>query len=274
MPRDDSRHQDQHQDQQQDRQQERTPWHALTGDEALDRLDTARDGLPEDDVRRRLEAYGPNQLRREERRPWWKRLLAQFNNILIIILLIAGALTTALGQWVDAIAIFAVVLINAAIGFIQEGKAESALESIKGMLSPQATVTRDGRRRTIPAEEVVPGDIVSMASGDRVPADLRLLQARRLRTQEAALTGESEAVDKSTDPVPERAELAERASMAYAGTIVAQGTAEGVAVETGQRTEIGRISEMLHEVEEIQTPLLRQLDRFAKVLAVAIIAVA
>jgi magnesium-transporting ATPase (P-type) len=254
--------------------QDRTPWHALSGEDALGRLDSARDGLPEDDARRRLEEYGPNQLRREERRPWWKRLLAQFNNVLIVILLIAGALTTALGQWVDAIAIFAVVLINAAIGFIQEGKAESALESIKGMLSPQATVTRGGRRTTVPAEEVVPGDIVSVSSGDRVPADIRLLQARQLRTQEAALTGESEAVDKAADPVPENADLADRASMAFAGTIVAQGTADGVVVETGQRTEIGRISEMLQQVEEIQTPLLRQLDRFAKVLAIAIVAVA
>jgi magnesium-transporting ATPase (P-type) len=266
MPREETREPDQ--------QHERTPWHALSGDEALDRLETSRDGLPEDDVRRRLEEYGPNQLRREERRPWWKRLLAQFNNVLIIILLIAGALTTALGQWVDAIAIFAVVLINAAIGFIQEGKAESALESIKGMLSPQATVTRDGRRTTIPAEEVVPGDIVSVSSGDRVPADIRLLEARRLRTQEAALTGESEPVDKDTDPVADRTDLADRASMAFAGTMVAQGTGDGVVVETGQHTEIGRISELLQKVEQIETPLLRQLDRFAKVLAIAIIAVA
>lgn len=266
MPREETREPDE--------QHERTPWHALSGDEALDRLETSRDGLAEDDVRRRLEEYGPNQLRREERRPWWKRLLAQFNNVLIIILLIAGALTTTLGQWVDAIAIFAVVLINAAIGFIQEGKAESALESIKGMLSPQATVTRDGRRTTIPAEEVVPGDIVSVSSGDRVPADIRLLEARRLRTQEAALTGESEPVDKDTDPVADRTDLADRASMAFAGTMVAQGTGDGVVVETGQHTEIGRISELLQEVEQIETPLLRQLDRFAKVLAIAIIAVA
>ncbi|EKV30492.1 Ca ion P-type ATPase [Caenispirillum salinarum AK4] len=253
---------------------ERTAWHALSGDDALERLDSRREGLGDDEAKQRLEKHGRNILRQEEARPWWKRLLAQFQNVLIIILIIAGIVTTVLGQWIDAGAIFGVVIINAIIGFYQEGKAEKALESIKGMLSPKATVKRGGSKGEIDAEEVVPGDIVAIEAGDRVPADIRLLNANRLRIQEAALTGESEAVDKTPDAVDEDTDLAERSSLAHAGTMVAQGSGEGVVVETGKRTEIGRISEMLEEVEETQTPLMRQLDHFAKILAVIILIIA
>ncbi|SCZ56156.1 cation-translocating P-type ATPase [Thiohalomonas denitrificans] len=254
--------------------EQRIPWHALSGEEALQRVDSNQRGLDDQEARRRLEEYGPNYLREKHPRPWWRRLLDQFTNVLIIILLIAWAITSMLGQWVDAGAIFAVVIINAAIGFFQEGKAEKALESIKGMLSPQATVFRNGRRTTIAAEELVPGDIVALSAGDRAPADLRLLKAKRLRIQEAALTGESEAVSKRPEPVGEKTDLADRSSLAFAGTMVADGSARGVVVETGRRTEIGRISEMLEEVEQVQTPLLRQIDRFAKVLAVVIVVIA
>ncbi|WP_303903928.1 cation-translocating P-type ATPase [Thiohalomonas denitrificans] len=254
--------------------EQRIPWHTLSDEEVLQRVDSNREGLDDKEARRRLEEHGPNYLQEKRQRPWWRRLLDQFNNILIIILLIAAAVTSMLGQWVDAGAIFAVVLINAAIGFFQEGKAEKALESIKGMLSPQATVFRNGRRTTIAAEELVPGDIVALSAGDRVPADLRLLKTRRLRIQEAALTGESEAVSKRPEPVDEKTDLADRSSLAFAGTMVVDGSARGVGVETGRRTEIGRISEMLEEVEQVQTPLLRQIDRFAKVLAVMIIVIA
>ncbi|MBS0002956.1 MAG: HAD-IC family P-type ATPase, partial [Thioalkalivibrio sp.] len=257
-----------------DDSQQRTAWHALSGNEALERLDSREHGLSADEARERMDRYGPNRLREEQGRPWWRRLLDQFNNVLIIILLIAGAATVVLGQWVDAGAIFAVVFINAAIGFFQEGKAERALESIKGMLSPKARVIRDGRRREVDAEALVPGDVVTLAAGDRVPADVRLLDTKRLRTQEAALTGESEAMGKQTDPVDEETELADRTSMAFAGTMTVEGSATAVVVDTGQHTEIGRISEMLEEVEHVQTPLLRQLDHFARVLAVIIIGVA
>ncbi len=253
---------------------QQTAWHAVSGDVALERLDSGKDGLSADEARQRLSKYGPNRLREKQGRPWWRRLLEQFNNVLIIILLIAGAATVMLGQWVDAGAIFAVVLINAAIGFVQEGKAERALESIKGMLSPKAKVVRDGRHREVDAEAVVPGDIVTLSAGDRVPADVRLLDIKRLRTQEAALTGESEAMGKQADPVDEETELADRASMAFAGTMIVEGTATALVVETGRHTEIGRISEMLEEVEHVQTPLLRQLDHFAKILAVIIVGVA
>ncbi|TVP79320.1 HAD-IC family P-type ATPase [Thioalkalivibrio sp.] len=253
---------------------QRVPWHALSGDEALERHETSSDGLKKDEASRRLKEYGPNQLRQEKKRPAWKRFLDQFNNVLMLILIVAGGASVLLGEMIDAAAIFGVVLIIALVGFIQEGKAENALESIKEMLSPEATVIRSGKTEEIPAEEVVPGDIVEMSSGDRVPADVRLLEAKRFRTQEASLTGESEAVDKATDEVEEDTELAERTSMAFAGTTAVQGKAKGVVVETGSRTEIGRISEMLEEVEDIQTPLLRDLDSAGKKLAAIIVGAA
>jgi len=258
-----------------DRQDDsRTAWHALPPDEALEKVDGNRDGLSDDEAKSRLERYGPNQLKQEEGRPWWRRLLEQFNNILMIILLVAAVASLALGHMLDALAIVGVVIIIALIGFIQEGKAEQALESIRNMLSPQASVLRGGKRQTIDAEELVPGDIVMLESGDRVPADLRLLEAKRLRTEEAALTGESTPVDKQTDAVEEDAELGDRSAMVYASTIVVQGTAQGVVVETGTRTEIGRISEMLRGVEQLKTPLLQQLDRAGRVLAIFILAAA
>jgi len=248
-------------------------WHAQSADEVLEHLGTSRDGLDQARAESLLQDHGTNRIRQQGGRPWWRRLLDQFNDILIIILLIAGVMSLFLGKWVDAGAIFTVVLINAAVGFVQEGKAEKALEGIKGMLSPEATVRRDGKEVNINAEDVVPGDIVIIKSGDRIPADIRLLEAKQFRTEEAALTGESEPVDKSVDAVDESSDLADRSSMGYASTICAHGSAEGVVVATGTETEIGRISEMLQEVEQIQTPLLRQLDHFAKVLAGAILVV-
>ncbi len=249
-------------------------WHSLDVAEALHRLDADKAGLDTTDAGQRLQKYGPNTLREEQRRPVWKRFLDQFRSILILILLAAGAASLFLEQMLDAAAIFAVVLIIALIGFIQEGKAEKALDSLKQMLSPMANVLRDGRKRELPAKELVPGDIVRLGSGDRVPADLRLLQVSRFRTQEAALTGESEPVDKTDSVVAQEADLAERANMAYAGTLVVQGQATGLVVATGSQTEIGRISEMLGSVEKIQTPLLRHLDQAGRTLAFIILGVA
>ncbi len=255
-------------------EQKRTPWHALSAEETLERLETSEEGLSGEEAKRRLDHYGPNRLREEKKRPAWRRFLDQFNNVLMIILIIAGVASLLLNQPIDAAAIFGVVLIIALIGFIQEGRAEQALESIKGMLTPTAQVIRDGEREEIEAEGVVPGDLVMVRSGDRVPADLRLLKVRRFRTQEAALTGESEPVGKNEAPVSEDAELAERSSMAFASTMAVQGQVRGVVVETGSGTEIGRISEMLEDVEQIQTPLLRHLDRAGRILAIIIVGAA
>ncbi len=255
-------------------QKSSTSWHALSQQDVLQKTDSNRQGLSQLEARQRLEKYGPNKLRQQQVRPRWRRLLDQFKSVLIIVLLVAGAVSAAIGQWVDAGAIFAVVLINAVIAYVQEGKAEEALAGIKKMLSLEATVQRDGDRRTINAEEVVVGDIVFISSGDRIPADIRLLKTRQFRAQEAALTGESAPVDKHHEEVDKDADLAERQSMAYAGTLCVHGSAEGVVVATAMDTEIGHISKMLSEVEKIQTPLLRQLDRFGKVLALGIVAIA
>ena len=249
-------------------------WHALSTEEALKRLESRAEGLDRAEAERRLADHGPNQLQQAEARPWWKRLLEQFNNVLMLVLLVAAAASLGLGHALDAVAIFGVVLIIALIGFIQEGKAEQALESIRNMLSPQAKVLRDGRRETLPAEQLVPGDIVLVESGDRVPADLRLLEARRFRSEEASLTGESTPVDKDTAAVEAQADLGDRTGMAYASTIVVQGRATGLVVETASRTEIGRISEMLRAVEQLKTPLLRQIDRAGRVLAIFILVIA
>ncbi|MDZ7852754.1 MAG: HAD-IC family P-type ATPase [Halomonas sp.] len=251
-----------------------TDWHALSTEEALARLESRTEGLERPEAERRLAEHGPNQLKQAESRPWWKRLLEQFNNILMLVLIVAAIASLGLGHTLDAAAIFGVVLIIALIGFIQEGKAEQALESIRQMLSPRANVLRDGRRETIPAEELVPGDIVLVESGDRVPADLRLLEARRFRTEEASLTGESTPVDKDTAAVEAESDLGDRSGMAYASTIVVQGNARGLVVETGAHTQIGRISEMLRGVEQLKTPLLRQIDRAGQVLAFFILVAA
>ncbi|MWJ26660.1 HAD-IC family P-type ATPase [Halomonas sp. ZH2S] len=249
-------------------------WHSLAGDDALDKLESNEQGLSQSEAKARLDKHGPNKLERQQGRPWYKRLLDQFNNVLMLILIVAAIASQFLGHTLDAAVILAVVIIIALIGFFQEGKAERALDSIRTMLSPKAKVLRDGRRDTIDAEALVPGDIVQLESGDRIPADLRLIKTQRFRSQEAPLTGESEPVDKGTDPVDEDTPLAERSAMAYAGTLVVQGTARGLVVETGRHSEIGKISEMLRGVEKLKTPLLAQLDRAGNVLAIFIVSAA
>ncbi|WP_297528597.1 cation-transporting P-type ATPase [Thiohalobacter sp.] len=252
----------------------RPAWHALPVEAVLQRLGVTERGLDSEAARARLAEYGPNRLRPPQRRSPWRRLLAQFNNVLIHILLIAGVITALLEYWIDAAVILGVVVINALIGFIQEGKAEQAMEAIRGMLSPRASVLRDGHFHSLPAEALVPGDIVQLAAGDRVPADLRLLRARDLRIEEAALTGESVAVEKRTDPVMAGAALGDRFSMAYSGTLVTTGQGIGVVVATGDDTEIGRISNLLAEVQTLTTPLLEQIARFGRILTMAILAIA
>ncbi len=252
----------------------RTDWHALPPTEALAQLGTTASGLTPDAAAERLREVGPNSLPEAPRRPAWKRLLAQFDNVLILVLLAAGGVTLLLRHWVDSGVIFGVVLINALIGFIQEGKAEQALDSIRGMLSPDAVVVRGGRRQRIKATDVVPGDMVVIEPGDRIPADLRLVQVRGLRVQEAALTGESLPVDKATTAVAPETALGDRSCLAFAGTTAVQGHGEGVVIATGSGTEIGRISKMLTDVQTLDTPLLRQLAQFGRVLTVIILTVA
>ena len=247
-------------------------WHAAPAREVLEALHTGPGGLAAAEAARRLERYGPNALPPPARRGPLLRFLLQFHNVLIYVLLGAAVVTAALGQWVDTGVILGVVLINAVVGFVQEGKAERALEAIRGMLSPNAVALRDGAKRVLPAEALVPGDVVLLASGDKVPADLRLLEARSLRIDEAALTGESVPVDKGVEPVAPDEVLGDRAPMAFSGTLVTYGTGKGVVVATGAATEIGRISGLLATVTELTTPLLRKLARFSQWLTVAILA--
>ncbi len=250
------------------------PWHALTALEVRKRLEVGPDGLSDDEAHARLARHGPNRLKSAPRRPAWRRFLEQFQSVLIQVLLVAAVVTALLGDHVDAIVILAVVVINAVIGFIQEGKAESAMAALSKMLALRARVLRAGRWQTIDAEQLVPGDHVALKTGDRVPADLRLIEAHGLRTEEAALTGESLPVSKHVDPAAVDAMLADRRSMAYAGTWVAGGQGVGIVVATGLATELGRISDLVSHVENLATPLMAQLAVFARRLAIAILAFA
>ncbi|GEN27111.1 cation-transporting P-type ATPase [Halovibrio variabilis] len=251
-----------------------SPWHSCSINAALTRQRTASEGLSNQEAAERLASGGPNLIQQAQGRSWYKRLFDQFNNILMLILIAAAIASLLLGHVLDAAAIVGVVVIIALIGFLQEGKAEKSLQSIRNMLSPQANVLRDGQRSTVPAESLVPGDIVLIESGDRVPADLRLIETRRFCTDEAALTGESVPVEKQTSPAAADADLADRSSMAYASTMVVQGTAKGLVVATGSHSEIGKISELLRGVEQLKTPLLRQLDRAGRLLAFFILGAA
>jgi len=246
-------------------------WHAISADEVVKRLATNREkGLDAGEASTRLRKYGPNRLPEGKKRGPFMRFLAQFNNILVYVLLGAGFIKLMLNLWVDASIIFAVVILNALLGFIQEGKAEKALDSIRDMLSAEARTVRGGEARMIPADQLVPGDVVILESGDRIPADLRLVDAKNLRTEEAALTGESVPADKTTAIVPANATVGDRENMAFSGTMVVSGRAAGVAVATGSETELGRINQLLSSVSPLETPLLQQIKKFGYTITAAI----
>ena len=249
-------------------------WHSLAAEEALAAQQTTVHGLSTEEAARRLAEHGPNLLTPPTKRGPLMRFLLQFHNVLIYVLLAAAGITALLAHWVDTSVIVGVVVINAIIGFIQEGKAEQAMEAIRRMLSPEATVLRGGKREVVAAETLVPGDIVLLQSGDKVPADLRLLHTKSLRIDEAALTGESTAVEKNHTAVDAHAVLGDRYCMAYSSTLVVYGQGTGVVVATADTTEIGRISAMLEEVQTLTTPLLRQMETFGRWLTIAIMALA
>lgn len=251
-----------------------TDLHADSVARALQRLDATPAGLSTAQVEARRALHGPNMLPAPPQpHPIW-RFLAHFNNVLIYVLIAAAVVTAALQHWADTGIILAVVLVNAIIGFIQEGRAEQAMSAIRGMLAARAAVLRDGGRVSVDTADLVPGDIVMVEAGDRVPADLRLIEARSLKAEEAILTGESVAVAKSTAASAADAALGDRGGMLFSGTLVAAGTGRGVVAATGASTEIGRISGMLSEVETLTTPLVSQMDRFARWLTVFILIVA
>jgi magnesium-transporting ATPase (P-type) len=249
-------------------------WHSQAAAEVLSSLRAGSTGLSAQEAARRLDEYGANRLTPPKKRGPLMRFLMQFNNVLIFVLLGAAGVTAGLGHWVDTGVILGVVVINALIGFVQEGKAEASLDAIRNMLSLRAVVMRDGRRQEIAAEDLVPGDVVLLASGDKVPADLRLIETRNLRIEEAALTGESEPVEKSPEPVAETSPMGDRTAMSYSGTLVVFGQGRGVVVATGDQTEIGRIGRLLADVQQLDTPLMRQMAAFGRWLTIGILCLA
>ncbi len=238
----------------------------------LEQKQTQPEGLSRAEAAARLQKLGPNALPQKKGKPAWLRFLAHFNDVLIYILLAAAVMTAVMGHWVDTAVILGVTVINALIGYIQESNAEKSLQSIRNMLSSDAQVIRDGKHATIPTTDLVPGDIVVLRAGDRIPADMRLIEAHNLRVEEAILTGESTVVDKHTDALTGDLPLGDRTNMLFSGTTVSAGGGVGVVVATGQATELGRINQMMADVETNRTPLLVQMDKLGKAIFVIILA--
>ncbi|MFY2738885.1 cation-transporting P-type ATPase [Pseudocitrobacter faecalis] len=238
----------------------------------LEQKQTQPEGLSRAEAAARLQKLGPNALPQKKGKPAWLRFLAHFNDVLIYILLAAAVMTAVMGHWVDTAVILGVTVINALIGYIQENNAEKSLQSIRNMLSSDAQVIRDGKHATIPTTDLVPGDIVVLRAGDRIPGDMRLIEAHNLRVEEAILTGESTVVDKHTDALTGDLPLGDRTNMLFSGTTVSAGGGVGVVVATGQATELGRINQMMADVETNRTPLLVQMDKLGKAIFVIILA--
>lgn len=245
------------------------PWHSLDLNEVWARLASQPAGLSSAAAAQALRVHGPNALPEPARRSALRRWLGQLDNVLIYVLLAAGLITALLGHALDAVVIFAVVLINAQVGFLQEGRAEAALHGIRSLLTREALVLRDGQRQSIAAEQLVPGDVVLVQAGDRVPADLRLIEAYQLLADEAALTGESLPVEKSATPCAPDTALAERRCQLWSGSLLRRGQGLGVVVATGPAAEIGRIGQLVAEAHRLDTPLTLALARFGRQLALA-----
>ncbi|MEM3641352.1 MAG: cation-translocating P-type ATPase [Candidatus Bathyarchaeia archaeon] len=262
------------------------PWHAMRTEEVLGELKVGREGLSGQEASKRLRKYGYNELVEKKRVTPLQIFLNQFKDIFVIMLLIAVALSVAIGwyksvsapkgialdEYVDAITIGAIVALNAIVGFVQEYRSEKAIEAMKRLAAPRARVLRDGKETVIPAKEVVPGEIIILEAGDRIPADARIIEAIELKTEEAALTGESTPVNKSVEVVDEKTSVSDRVNMVFMGTHVTYGRGKAVVVATGMNTEFGKIAEMVQTVEEEETPLQQKLGRFAKKLGIIIVA--
>ena len=250
-------------------------WHFLHHDDVAQMLSADLErGLSDSEAARRIDEHGPNRLAETPGVPEWRRFAAQLAQPLVLVLIVAGAVTAVLGEWVDSSVIFGVVVVNAVIGYVQEGRAEAALKALMASVATEVTVLRDGCQARLPALQLVPGDLVVLAAGDKVPADLRLAKSSELRVDEAALTGESVPVSKQIPPVEVETPLAERRNMAYSGTAVVAGSGRGIVVATGERSETGRIARAIADTASLATPLTRQLTRFASQLLLVIGALA
>lgn len=249
-------------------------WHKRGIEEIFSELVTSINGLSSEEARRRLQTYGPNELKEKKKKTPFIIFLDQFKDFMILVLIAAAIVSGIIGEPSDTVAIIVIVILNAVIGFVQEYRAEKAMAALKKMASPVATVIRDGKAMNIPSAEIVPGDIVLLEAGNVVPADLRLIEAVQLKIEEAALTGESVPVEKSIVVLKdEHLPLGDRKNMAYKGTIVTYGRGKGIVVATGMNTELGRIATMLQEEEEVKTPLQKRLQAFGKRLSVAVLAI-
>jgi Ca2+-transporting ATPase len=243
------------------------PWHALTAEEVLDHLKVRENGLSDAEAAERTAKYGSNQLTEAVRPGFLKLMWEQFNNFIVILLIVAALISALLGEWIDASAILSIVVLNAVLGIIQERRAEEALAALQKLAAPEAHVIRAGKRTSVPARELVPGDIVFLESGNHVPADLRLLDSYNLQVEEAALTGESLPVNKNAAlKLEKNIPLGDRRNTAFIGTMVTYGRGRGVVVATGMRTQLGLIAKMLEGVENEETPLQQRLDQLGKTL--------
>ncbi|MGC4127820.1 cation-transporting P-type ATPase [Enterobacter sp.] len=243
-----------------------------TVEQVLAHAQSQASGLDRAEAQARLQKQGPNALPEKKGKPAWLRFLAHFNDVLIYVLLAAAVLTAIMGHWVDTLVILGVAVINALIGHIQESNAEKSLKSIRNMLSSEARVIRNGNHETIPTTEIVPGDIIVLRAGDRIPADMRLIEAHNLRVEEAILTGESTVVDKHTNPLNGELPLGDRTNLVFSGTTVSAGGGIGVVIATGQETELGHINQMMDGIEKHRTPLLVQMDKLGKAIFAIILA--
>ncbi|MFN8414529.1 MAG: HAD-IC family P-type ATPase, partial [Anaerolineales bacterium] len=244
-------------------------WHALEAEKVLNHLEVQQQGLSSGEAEKRLKQYGPNQLQEAPRAGFLAMLWDQLNNFVVILLIVASVISALLGDYVEASAIMAIVVLNAVLGIVQEQRAEQALAALKKLAAPDAQVLRDGVRHSIPSYNLVPGDIVFLEAGNFIPADLRLLEAVNLRVEEASLTGESLAVQKNASAVLEKnVPLGDRKNTAFMGTVVSYGRGQGVVTATGMRTQLGLIATMLQNVETEETPLQRRLDQLGKSLSI------
>ncbi|POZ19570.1 carbonate dehydratase [Lelliottia aquatilis] len=247
------------------------PFYRLSVEETLAQTNSSADGITGADAAARLTQYGENALPQKPGKPAWLRFLAHFNDVLIYVLLAAAVLTAVMGHWVDTLVILGVAVINALIGHIQESNAEKSLQSIRNMLSSEAVVVRQGNHETIPTTALVPGDIVVIRAGDRIPADLRVIEAHNLRVEEAILTGESTVVEKGTDRLEGELPLGDRTNLLFSGTTVSSGGGKGIVVATGGETELGHINQMMADIEKHRTPLLVQMDKLGKAIFIIIL---
>ncbi len=253
---------------------ETEPWHTLSPQEVLEHLRVRDNGLTSAQAAERMAQYGPNALTEAPRPGFLAMLWDQFNNFIVMLLIVASVISALLGEWIDASAIMLIVLLNAVLGIIQERRAEEALAALKKLAAPEAHILRDGHRISVPARELVPGDIVYLEAGNHIPADVRLLEAVNLQVEEAALTGESLPVQKNAAMKLEKnIPLGDRRNTAFMGTTVTYGRGRGVVIGTGMRTQLGMIARMLQQVDQEETPLQKRLDQLGKTLGWGALAV-